>query len=63
MEKPDADEAVFNRLIDELSLGELIIDRFWGSVEIQFQNGYPVTIKKTETKRLKGNNPNAKDTR
>jgi hypothetical protein len=68
MEQPDNDEmerAVYERLVEELELPSLILDKFWGSIEIQFQNGFPVTIKKTETKKVKGNNPDghAKDTR
>ena len=58
MEQPDVANVLCDKLEDELELYSLIADKFWGTVEIQFQNGYPVTIKKTETKKFKGNNPN-----
>jgi hypothetical protein len=59
IEKLDANEAVYERLLDELELQSLITGRFWGSIEVQFQNGHPITIKKIETKKVSGNNPNA----
>jgi hypothetical protein len=62
MEQPDVANVVCDQLEKELGLYDLISDKFWGTVEIQFQNGYPVTIKKTETKKIKGNNPNDKRT-
>jgi hypothetical protein len=45
----------------ELSIGGLMEAKFWGTIEIQFKNGVPVLIKKTETKTLTGTNPNAND--
>jgi hypothetical protein len=58
MEQP-MDE-VTKRLLRELNLTELMRTRFWGSVEISFQDGEPTTIRKTETKKLYGSNPHAK---
>jgi len=67
MEKPLGDFATdykknphdaIESLVDELGLYSIVRDKFWGSVEIQFQNGIPTLIKKTETKRFMGNNPN-----
>lgn len=57
MEQPTND--VTQRLLRELNLSELMRMRFWGSVEIIFQDGCPTTIRKTETKKLDGSNPHA----
>lgn len=58
MEQP-MDE-VTKRLLRELNLSDLMRTRFWGSVEIVFQDGRPTTIRKTETKKLDGSNPHEK---
>ena len=34
-------------------------DRTWGTVEVSFNNGVPVVVKKTETKRIEGDPRNA----
>jgi len=51
------------RLEEQFNLYELVERRFWGTVEIQFQAGCPVVVKITETKKVRGNNPYATNTR
>lgn len=61
MERPSDDVQLKSQqwLLQQLQLGDLIGSQFWGTIEIQFKNGIPVVVKKTETKVLEGTNPHA----
>ena len=61
MERPSDDVQIKSQqwLLQQISLGDRIREQFWGSIEIQFKNGIPVVVKKTETKVLEGTNPHA----
>lgn len=51
-----------NTKIDK-ALKEASNSRFWGSIEIQFKNGTPVLIRKTETETLDNRETNSYGTR
>jgi hypothetical protein len=45
-------------------LAELVRNRFWGSIQIDYQGGQPILIRKTETQKVlsestRGNTQNA----
>jgi len=41
----------------QLALREAAKPGFWGQIQIDYQDGQPVLIRKTETTKLEGNNP------